>query len=307
MRDRPDPIDAFLQSGQERPLTEPERRQFWRTALRPVSVGDPANQPYRVFVTWRLVRAVAHAAGLLGDDEMLSEAFTETDEDRWYDRQPLQTPPRDSVLRRDLEHSHGPLLPQRLEGDLERRAWVRVAESAAREISVWDTEAGRRGASEILNVAFIGLVPSPVELLRFEELLVRQATVKLSQGAERELSSYLTEKYGLSTEERLTVTNLARARAVREHGGSIEEQRAMLAAHWKDLLVRARQEPAGFNFEATALKELAKVLGVTRAEPEDDVDMFARAVRQVAQESEEAMSEDPADEEALRDFDREQG
>jgi hypothetical protein len=72
----------------------------------------------------------------------------------------------------------------------------------------------------------------------------------------------------------------------------IEEDRAILSMRLEDLIQRSR-DALDMRVELGAIKQLAIVQGVTRAEPEDAMSEFARVVRKVTDQSPKALLEPP--------------
>jgi len=120
----------------------------------------------------------------------------------------------------------------------------------------------------------LGGWPSIEEILAFEMLLIEEVANKITGGPRAKVQSTLFGRLGLSTRESVGLTAIARRHLV-ANLGSVEEEKALLAAKLEEFVDRARRG-LDLRAELGALKTLGVVLGVTRAEPEDDIRNFAR-------------------------------
>ena len=116
---------------------------------------------------------------------------------------------------------------------------------------------------------------------RLEELLVDQAQRVLFRHGERGVMDHFRERYGLSRRECLGLVRLARADAVQYGRSSVEDDRSLMVAQLKDYVDRAR-DASNLDGEMKGLRELARVQGLTRTEPEDKMSEFLGVVRRVS-------------------------
>jgi hypothetical protein len=299
-------LDRFL-TGSRRLQGRAARERLAPTFRRAEPELAPEElEPYRIMVAWRLVRRTAQAKGLLAGDERMEIAF-DIDPDPWSTpTKPLLRPGQSAPSRRSklalvlALHDEGdglPLLPPdaRTDPDAADR-WCSAHAHVARDLGVETTEEGVYGLRGVLDPASASLnFPTPTQILAFEELVVIEATELVVTAGERHTIRHFRERYHFTRDEALQLVKLARARAQEEWSGAVEEDRALLAAYWKDFIERARKEPVGLTHEARGLKELARVLGVTRTEPENSLDSFIKTVGAVAQEARaKALADKPA-------------
>ena len=107
------------------------------------------------------------------------------------------------------------------------------------------------------------------------------------QHGEQGILKLFNEKHGLTHKEARMLVRLCRAKAAVEFTGDVEEDRAQLAASWKSLIARA-QDNMDPDLEMKALKELGKVLGVTRTEPTDNLTDMVQTVKRHNKELKES-------------------
>jgi len=285
-------LDRFLSGC--RPFTPAERREALRRVFAPEIERAPEELvPYRIMVGWRILRRIAQFKGQLGDDERMEEAF-EVEPSPWDTparpqlRPGMSSPTRRRTLARVLLlHDEGeglPLLPPE-DPDLAAR-WCDAATLVAKDLGIETYEEGLLGIQGVLDDPVSAWVnfPTPEQILAFEELVIIEATDVVVTAGERNCIQHFRDTYCLTRPESLQVVKLARQRAHEEMAGTVEEDRALLAAYWKDYIERARREPAGLTHEARGYKELARVLGVTRTEPENAMEAFTKTVAAIAAE-----------------------
>jgi len=288
------PLETFLGGARWRRLVGAELRRELREAFATRPEYAPEElEPYRIMVAWRLARRTLALKGLISDEERLEDALVEADS--WSARtRPLTRPiagqrgPRPQALPVLLLHAEErglPVLPFGLDAP-ERVRWCDAAVHVARIIGVEATEAGCHGLLGLLDPVSVEVNhPSAKQLLAFEEMLLLEATELLVTAGDRATLAHYREGYGFVRDECLGILRMARARAREECSADVEENRALLAAYWKDYIDRARKEPVGMVHEARGYKELAKVLGVTRTEPENMLGDFIKTVAAVAGEA----------------------
>jgi hypothetical protein len=295
-------LDRFLTGSKLTRLTGGAARAELARLFRPEVVLAPSElEPYRIMVAWRLARRTAQLKGMLAPDERMEDAF-EIEPSPWYaPTKPMLRPGAAAPTRRAkmaavlLLHEEGDglaLLPPRDPSAAER--WCNAYAIAARDLGIEQTEEGCWGLRGLLDPgAAYHNHPTPAQLTAFEELVVIEATEILVTAGERQCVKHFRERYSLTRDEAMQLIRLARARAHEEFSGSVEEDRALLTAYWKDYIERARKEPVGLTHEARGLKELAKVQGVTRTEPEDKLTEFVATVKAVANQARAKQLEQP--------------
>ena len=328
-------LDAFLEPRAPRRLHGPELLQVLREVLNPANddIPLPENHPHRVLACWRIARAMTRVVGVCSEDETLDGATSHLEPDPWFvGIKPSLTPQQQNLLRKSTAgvllkiYSLGevPLLPA--SNDKQKtELWFEIACVLARDLSIERTENGQRGMQGMhtpKTCQYAGVTPKQV--LALEELLVDEAQMLIIKVGERPAVQQFRKRYGFTRSEAHGLMRLARAEAMRMDGSSVEENRAIMSAQLKDFTARAKQS-LNQRDELAALKELGRVQGLTRTEPEDDARTFFETIARVAQRQDAARLESPKptpriveavrvdddddddDEEALRTFDRENG
>jgi hypothetical protein len=344
---RPEPetpeLDEFLRGAQLRRLIGAERRGVIRAAFAegdapPAPDFDPQTLPYRIMVMWRLCRTTAQVKGLCSEDETL-DAATEIDPDPWTT--PFKanlTPSQGAALRRARAahlgriHNVGdglPLLPPRNDpAGLER--WCDAAAIVAADLGVERSREGLLGLQGLLDPAQCARCDVAAgEVLAFEERLLASALDLLLDVGERNTIKHFRERYGFSLKEASALLRVVKTQALERSAASIEEKRALAEMRLEDQLGRYK-ETMDMDGELKAIKELSKIQGLTRTEPENRMAEFFDVVKRVstrqdrelldpetlalvsgarAEEVEaiviEPIEDDPDDAEALAEFDNE--
>lgn len=328
-------LDSFLEPRPPRRLHGAELSQVLRELLNtaPEEVPLPENHPHRVLVCWRIARAMARVCGECAEDETLDGTMSNLEPDPWTEGiKPKITPQQQNLLRKSTAgvllhvYSRGPvpLLPSTNEL-VKTDRWFEVAVVLASDLSIERTEHGERGMQGMHDpktCQYAGVTPKQV--LALEDLLVDEAQRLIIKTGERAAVTVFRTRYGLTRSEALGLMRLARAEALRMDGSTVEENRAIMVSQLKDFTSRAK-ESLNQRDELAALKELGRVQGLTRTEPEDDAKTFFETIARVAQRQESKLLEGPKgkprivdverepdededeDEDALKTFDREKG
>lgn len=297
--DRPDietpDLDRYLAAPDPdapRRMTVREAIEALRSAARPSDAAllleDASLTPLLVLTLWRWCRAAAQAVGRLSDDETLDDALGDADPDAWTERLvPRPTPTQRALLRQGgtsamYEATAGeglPLLPPR---DGRAARWCDAFQHVADDLGL---RRGRRGPDCLRLLGDPDLAPQiPVgrrAVERLEDLLVDQAQRVLFRHGERGVADHFGEAYGLGRRECLGLIRLARADALRFGRSSVEDDRALMVAQLKDFVDRSR-DAMNLDGEMKGLRELARVQGLTRTEPEDKMSEFLGVVRRVS-------------------------
>lgn len=284
-------LDAwFAEVDEPRLLTAAESMERLRALFRPLAaLEDPAFYRQSVLALWRWARAAAEALGRLSDDERLEDALCDLEIDPWVEYlRPRPAPSQRALIRLDSTSelyrafsAEGglPVLPPR---DDRLEAWcacfAKVAIDLKMPAGARSSDAARvisdpEGAREVV-------VP-PETLYELEDLLIDEVQRMVHRHDERAAQDHLADRYGFTRREALALVKLARADAVRYGRSTIEEDRALMVAQLKDAKARAR-EALNLGDEIRVLKELARVQGLTRSEPEDIEAEFLGVVRSVS-------------------------
>jgi hypothetical protein len=288
-------LDSFLAGERLHRLTGVDRRRAMRDlfAAEPQERADPfdpATKPQRIMVMWRLVRTTAMVKGLLAEDETL-DAGTEFDPDPWTTPfKPNVTPSQGAALRRariaqlgriHMEGEGLPLLPPRNdEGALTR--WCDANALIAADLAVERSREGLLGLQGLLDPTQCARCDvRSGEVIAFEEMLIEEALELLLDAGERAAIKHFRDRYGFSLKETKGLIRLVKATAVDAAAASTEEKRALAEMRLEDQLGRYK-ESMDMDGELKAIKELARIQGLTRTEPENQAVDFADVVKRVS-------------------------
>ena len=265
---------------------------------------DPALQPHLRMALWRFARALAQAAGRCAEDETLEDALADAHPDPWRQRLLARPTPVQRALVRSgsagyvyeaLSGDGIPLLPPR---DGRIRAWCELFQHVSDGLQLRRAPRGPDCLNVLTSTDLAPLVEVQTTAIeRVEELMVDQAQRVLVRHGERGVADHFRQTYGLSRREALGLVSLARADALKYGRSSVEDDRALMVAILKDYLDRSR-ESMNMGDEIRAIRELARVQGLTRTEPENVAAEFLGVVRRVSGRR-EALELAPAAAEAL--------
>lgn len=296
--DRPDistdALDAFLarpiQHARWFTFEEAARRlrDAFRSSSEAVGVHEPRLQPHILMALWRWSRAAAAALGRVGEDETLEDALADAPRPNpWTDRCVVKaTPTQRALLRLDSTSILGrfamqtglSLLPP---GDERIEDWCKAFDTVAHDLSFHRAPHGPDVLAILAQPEHAQLVTFTAQnVMELEELLVEETVRVMVRHGERPLIDHMRERYGLTRREAQALIRLGRADALKSNRSTVEDDRAMMVAMLKDALARAR-ETMNMADQTRLLKELARVQGLTRSEPEDIGREFLGIVRSV--------------------------
>jgi hypothetical protein len=288
-------LDSFLLGASVRRLQGAERRSALRDVFAEGELPaapdmDPALHPHRIMVMWRLCRTTALAKGLCSEDETLDRA-TDIDPDPWVTPfKPHLTPSQGAALRRARVaqlgriHSEGeglPLLPPRADAAGMSR-WCNAASIVASDLGVERSREGLLGLQGLLDPQLCARCDvSGPEVIAFEEMLLAGALNLLLDSGERAAIGHFRDNYGFSLKEANSLLRVVKTQALERSGGSIEEKRALAEMRLEDQLGRYK-ETMDMDGELKAIKELSRIQGLTRTEPENQAAEFFDVVKRVS-------------------------
>lgn len=267
--------------------------------------------PYRIMVLWRISRLTLEVKGRLADDERLADATAISPSPWEHPTRPV-TPgagapvQRDTVQRDTVQRGTGGLLARHIEGEglplicPERKGshdseetiklverWCDAIGVAAGILSIGDTERGQKGLQGLLDPELAPwCCPTPEQVLAFEEQLISEAVELLIEHGEPATRQHYRTVYGLTRREALSIVRMSRARIKEDMMIPVEEARSILLARYERFLHDIAQTP-NMRDRLLALKEVARITGVTRQTPEDAVREFLGVVRAVSAKREE--------------------
>lgn len=293
--------------GKEEPLAPRSRspqeiiREAW--ILHEVDVLNPALDPYRVRVAYRLAREYARHLGLIGLDDALSSI----DLARWSKpREALGMPsgPYCPAVREMLDEVRqfpstrfglestreaGPPIQPPADNENLLHVWSRIMSAVGRFIGIehgspTEPEYGRLGLMGLITPTFAPQCwPSPIVLIQYEALLVDEIINSLIKEGSRHTHKSLYSVHGFTPHETRGLIRLGLLEMQAHADTDIEMDKAQLSLRLDDLISRARLA-CDQRVELGALKQLSIIRGVTRTEPEDQSVEFARVVKRVANE-----------------------
>lgn len=251
-------FDAFTEAlGRDLiPLTPEEAlAALGRAYHSETEFGMEAARGYRIIVAWRLTRAMMMKDGLLDMDERLSEM--------------------------DLDDYPTPQVTA------EREAFV------SRVVKVADSLRISQGSRSNPHLGYYGLKgltkestvvdawPSRPELLNFEDSLIEQLKTLCLRQSKLKTRDHIRQLLGLQIKEAGALIRLAVHEAQSQECDDLETKRFIAEGWLTDYIERAK-ENGDLNSEMKGLKELAKVQGLTRVEPENQLDVMVQAIASVA-------------------------
>jgi len=186
-----------------------------------------------------------------------------------------------------------PLLPPRHD-ELALGRWCRAASLIASDLGIEQTPTGLLGLHGLLDPALAEQCDvSSGNVIAFEELIVNSAMNIMLDVGERACIKHFRAAYGFSRKECIGIIRVAKVNAMERSAASIEEKRAMQELRLEDIIGRAKED-LDKDTEMKGIKELARVQGLTRTEPENQGVEFAAVVQRVSKRQDlEIMS--PAD------------
>lgn len=288
-------LDAFMRRDvwhRMRPGREMRAwiRSVFDDAIPPPPMLIDEYRPHRIMVMWRLIRTTAVVKGLTAEDETL-DASTEQSPSPWTDPfLPVMLPSCSMALRRERAHrllryhAEGeglPLLPPRRDPDALRR-WCLAAAIIATDLGIERTQKGILGLQGLLDpVLARGCDVTSGNVIHFEELIYTTAITLMQDVGERATIKHFRDEYGFTRKECLAIVRLAKSTALEHSAASIEEKRAFAEMRLESIIARAKDD-LDKSTEMAAIKELSKIQGLTRTEPENLAIEFVDVIRRVA-------------------------
>ena len=300
-------LDAFLRAERWERVRPGREMREWIKAVFAAGRIEPSqtlieeNLPHRIMAMWRIVRATAVIKGITSEDETL-DSSTEQSPSPWTSPfHPIDTPMRGAALRRQRAtklltyHAAGaglPLLPPRDDDEALRR-WCYASSLIAADLGIETTPTGRLGLQGLLTPILAAQCDvTDGHVIAFEELIVSAAMTLMLDHGERATISHFREEYGFTRKECIGVIRVAKSTAMEHSAASIEEKRAVAEMRLESIISRAK-ETLDTGTEMSALKELGKIQGLTRTEPENQAMEFAAVVRRVSKRQDaEILGED---------------
>lgn len=289
-------LDGFMAERPGRLFSAAESLASFRDAAAFPEADDPALQPHLVVAIWRFARAAAATLGRLAEDETLEDALSDSRVDPWRAwLRPRATPSQRALIRSGAtsvlyELANKPVSPSQVgfpllppQDPAVAKVWCAAFGSVAEDLRL--TRAPR--GPDVLRLledprAVVHVRVSEAQVSALEELAIDDAQRVLLRHGERGVVDLFRDRYGLSRRECLQLVRLARADVLRYGKTGVEDDRALMVAQLKEFVDRAR-EACNQADELRGLRELARVQGLTRTEPEDVGAEFLGVVRRIGE------------------------
>lgn len=218
-------------------------------------LGMEAAHGYRIIVAWRLTRAMMLEDGLLAMDERLSE----------MDLDDLPTPQMTATRE-----------------DFCDRVVVMARKIRVQSGTKSQPHLGYYGLKGLTHASTVcDYWPGRPELLFFEDSLVEQLKTLCLRQSKKKSREQIRDLLGLQIKEAGALIKLAIAEAQMHENDDLETKR-FLAENWLVDYIERSKDCGDLNSEMKGLKELAKVQGLTRVEPENQMDIMVQAIASVA-------------------------
>ncbi|MEE8494663.1 MAG: hypothetical protein V3S25_11520 [Nitrospirales bacterium] len=251
-------FDLFVDAlGQD--LTPMKPKQTWdlwqRVYTSTSDIGMEDSRGYRIIVAWRLTRAMMIEDKMLDMDERLNEM--------------------------DFEDYPTPAVAA------EREDFCLRVLHLGNQMKIYN------GSKQNPHLGYYGMQgitrpdmvvdywPSRPELLFFEDALVEQLKTLILRQSKGKTKTQMRELLGLQIKEAGALIKLSLDEAQMQCDDDLETKRFIAEGWLIDYIERSR-ECMDLNSEMKGLKELAKVQGLTRVEPENQMDIMVQAIAGVA-------------------------
>jgi hypothetical protein len=310
-------LDSSGKALQQRDLSPSERRHLWENLFYDETLSLEDLLPYRMCTAWRLVRAFALLCGHVHEDESLARVCgprAPIEKDPWVTPQSLlpgvsrgefsawhaidliignppnvpcipllpPAPPQDAGDDYDAaDPAQDPMLARYIEALSCLAAFMDLGAGTTAEPAC-----GRWGLAGLEDPYLVRLAfPTRTELCGFEDMIVDETLRMMMTGGMMSVNTHLTDRYGLGGFECACVIKLAKARANKRVEAPLEDEKAMMILRLEDYIDRARNGMDRRN-ELAGLKMLSQVLGLTRAEPENQLKEYVEVVARGSREAE---------------------
>lgn len=288
------------------PPTAAKCTAFWAEVFGEGALTPDQTYSDRIRVCYRLTRELAYWKGIVTANQTLGMG-TEIEPNPWHTPTqfyanaapmarrahmtlvqttplPLQPPPK-STNRKDYD----------AEKDRSLLRWCRIMGRLARKLNVGATKEGRRGLKWLLEPHTVrDMWIRPEILIAWENILLSEfLDAQIDKGV-YEGQVALRLKFGLSAMEAKVLGDLARIAAPDIAQDNLETKKAMMELRIDKFMRRARREE-DLRAELQALKLLATIQGLHKAEPEDDLKGMISVVAEVSEQADKEQIDDIED------------
>lgn len=290
-RDVQDP-KAFLE------LKEKQRKEIIEGAFaREEALKDPdVMHPLSLRVAFRITREIARHLGHITYEDLL----VDMDEGVWnkpHVRRKLHgreitshvcSPAIDAISKSEGLMIGGiPLLPPDPEtgtrGHVE--AWKDTMAAITNHLNIAE------GAPDDPDYGGLGLYwlftngwPAAIDIVEYEGILLEEILDEITKRGQVEAIRVLRKRHGYRDTDIRGLIKAAKGVLRDQTIGDIESERALMVRKLEDFTRRARKS-LDLRAELGSLKQVGIILGISRAEPEDDKTEFTKMVKRVANEA----------------------
>lgn len=298
-------LEAFLDGGRLRRLTSREVQEWMADVFEAARAADdlelnPDHHGYRVMALWRIVRCMAMTVGLCSGDELLEDAIETMVPSPWAtpirpisaDPEAVDGVPMTAAAQRKVwalcNASGLQLLPpstiSHRKDPMALSAWVIAANIIAKSVGLANTEIGLAGIQGLLEGdGALRCDVTSEEVIRFEDMIVSEVQDLYLDKGERLTLRHLRDEYDIKRKEAMALLRLSKTLAFKQTQASVEEKRALQERRLENYLARCK-ETLDMAGEMVAMKELSKIQGLTRVDPENMALEFMDTVSRVAKE-----------------------
>jgi hypothetical protein len=295
----------------ERQLSGAELGAFWRLEFHPETafkLDENTQRAYETIGAYRMTRMVAILRGLMGPDDLLADVIDHPSEGdpwtRWWPPFGVPELSSDTLVRSAAEACRAqpgvPLMPPPVmhglykeEDDGEQTPlghWLTAFLLTSRLLGFHNHPVGRYATDRSLDPRWTHEVwPSREDMVRFEQVLMDDAFQMIVDSGVAPACLALEKQYGFEPREARGVVQASRARVQRSYEVNLEEERVLLLHRLDDAYRRAKAA-MDLKAERNALKDIASILGLTRAEPEDVLHEMTKTLRRINAVADQAAS-----------------
>jgi len=314
------PSTGLLARDEQVDVPPAEAQRLLRLAFLRTRLNLEELRPFRVRAAWRWARELSVLKCMVGDDEMLSEALIGCEVSPWSVGSAGNAPHGGGYfkLRADVVSlvcgpdgvailppevpaeflgPQGEILPTyEPRRDMPLLKWMMAFDRVQLYLGTMrgtaeNPDEGRYGLWGLQDPDTVRLCfPSPLQILTWEGMLVRETWHTLVRGGQLTTERELRDRYGLTDVEVSRVVRLAQNHGMMNFQSDAEVNRAVLAARLEEFIQRVREAPSDQRAELGALKLLAQIMGVTRIEADDFMKEVSAMIGRVSKEPPRTLS-----------------
>lgn len=268
-------------------------KQFFKEVFMVPRMSLEDMQPELYLASYRIIRHMANALGLIENDELLTILDTPDPNNHqathWTSPVPTPNIPRNTshVVRQIMQcQPHLPLLPpappqeayyqgtMQLHPDYDPLKdedlveWCLRVQHIGQHLNLDtfgnadDPESGPRAMKVLTSPLYARIaVPAPSQLIVFEELILDEGRKVLVDQGNSAAARMLTDRFGFTRAEVLRTLKLVRSFAHNAFTAEVEQERAIMVLKLEEVVHRAR-EALDIRAELQALKAISVIQGL---------------------------------------------